>query len=38
MSWARKLPSAAARRRIIAQMVRDLLAAPLPAGPGQADQ
>jgi len=38
MAWARKLPSAAARRRIIAQMVRDLLAAPLPAGPGQADQ
>jgi len=27
MAWARKLPSAAARRRIVAQMVRDLLAA-----------
>jgi AcrR family transcriptional regulator len=38
MSWARKPPSAAARRRIVAQMVRDLLAARLPAGPGQADQ
>jgi AcrR family transcriptional regulator len=38
MSWARNLPPAAARRRIVAQMVRDLLAAPLPAGPGQADQ
>jgi len=27
MAWARKLPSAAARRRIVAQMARDLLAA-----------
>lgn len=27
MTWARKLPPAAARRRIVAQMVRDLLAA-----------
>jgi AcrR family transcriptional regulator len=38
MAWARKLPSAAARRRIVAQMVRDLLVARLPLGPGQADQ
>jgi AcrR family transcriptional regulator len=38
MSWARKLPSAAARRRIVKQMVRDLLAARLPGWPEQADQ
>jgi len=38
MSWARKLPSAAARRRIVAQMVRDMLAARAPAGLGQPDQ
>lgn len=33
IAWARKPPSAADRRRIIEQMVRDLLAAQLPAGP-----
>ena len=38
MSWVRKLPSAAARRRIVEEMVRDLLASRLRAGPGQADQ
>jgi hypothetical protein len=27
MAWARELPSAAARRRIVMQMVRDMLAA-----------
>jgi AcrR family transcriptional regulator len=37
MAWARKLPSAAARRRIVEQMVRDLLAARPPAGLGEAD-
>jgi len=37
MAWARKVPSAAARRRILMQMVRDLLAA-RPAAPGQASQ
>jgi AcrR family transcriptional regulator len=34
MAWASKLPSAAARRRIVEQMVRDLLVAQLPPGPG----
>jgi AcrR family transcriptional regulator len=38
MAWARELPSAAARRRIVTQIVRDMLAARDPAGPGQADQ
>lgn len=38
MAWASKPPSAAARRRIVAQMVRDLLTARLPPGPGEADQ
>jgi AcrR family transcriptional regulator len=38
MAWARKLPSAAARRRIVEQMVRDLLAARPPAGPEEGDQ
>jgi AcrR family transcriptional regulator len=38
MAWTRDLPSAEARRRIVAQMVRDLLAARLPPGTGQADQ
>jgi AcrR family transcriptional regulator len=33
MAWARKLPSAAARRRIVEQMVRDLLAPRLPGWP-----
>ena len=35
MTWARKLPSAAARRRIVTQMVRDLLAASPPARPDE---
>jgi AcrR family transcriptional regulator len=38
MASGRKLPPAATRRRILAQMVRDLLAARLPAGPRDADQ
>ena len=38
MAWGHKPPSAAARRRIVAQMVSDLLAARVPAGPGEADQ
>ncbi len=38
MAWGHKPPSAAARRRIVAQMVRDLLAARLPAGPAEAEQ
>ncbi len=38
MAWARKLPTTAARRRIVEQMVRDLLAPRLLAGPRQADR
>ncbi len=38
MAWTHDLPSADARRRIVAQMVRDLLVARLPPAPGQADQ
>jgi AcrR family transcriptional regulator len=33
MAWTHNLPSAAARRRIVAQMVHDLLVARLPPGP-----
>jgi AcrR family transcriptional regulator len=38
MAWTHDLPSAAARRRIVAQMVRDLLLAKSSPGPAQADQ
>jgi AcrR family transcriptional regulator len=38
MAWTRNLPSPDARRRIVAQMVDDLLVTPLPPGPEQADQ